>query len=81
LENTPWIRSLPAVVDTLALPLSVLVPRLMVKVIVDPTTVPFIASTPIGDMIVAVNAPVERFSLLTSMGSEESDEAKPTREL
>ncbi len=41
------------------------VPRSMTKVIVLPVTVPFIVSTPTGDVTVPENAPLDTFSFVT----------------
>ena len=63
-EKAPCIRTLPPLLDTVALPESVLVPKVRLNETVVPTTVPCIVSTPTGETMTPVNVPVDRFSVV-----------------
>ncbi len=59
--------------DTVADPMSELLPRLMVNDIVEPATLPLIVSTPTGELTLPEKTPVTRFSATMSSVCMEID--------
>lgn len=78
-EKAPCMRTLSSLLDTVALPDSVPVPNVRMKETVVPTTVPFIVSTPTGETMTPVNAPLDWFSVVMVIVSTWNAPAKKAR--